>query len=251
MLASSPGFFRRSSASFQATASARCSAEAHGLVSGAGELEVHVLQRPLGRHRGVDPDLGPDQRARPRRGSAPPAGSVTRSDVPVGRTRDIAGAHGPGPSPARGGRPLRPGPPPPRSAGAARAPCPPRGAGPSPPPPGRRGAPPRPCCASRGRWCAPAPASSRHRVAHGARRLGVQPAGGLVEEEHLRVVHQRPHQGQLLPHALAAASRRARPRGRRARSAPSRPAPRSQAAAVSRWWSLRKKRRFSRAVSRS
>jgi hypothetical protein len=45
-----------------------------------------------------------------------------------------------------------------------------------------------------------------HRVAHRARRLRVEARGGLVEEDDLRLVHQRPHDGQLLPHALAEAA---------------------------------------------
>ena len=48
----------------------------------------------------------------------------------------------------------------------------------------------------------------RHRVAHRARRLRVEARRGLVEEDDLRLVQQRTHAGQLLPHALAEAAHR-------------------------------------------
>ena len=97
----------------------------------------------------------------------------------------------------------------------------------------------------------PSAASSRHRVAHRARGLRVQPAGGLVEEDDLRVVHQRADDGQLLPHALAEAAARLVLAAAQPEALQVAPRARPTPAVSSSSWSLMKKRRFSRAVSRS
>ena len=221
MRRSSPGFLRRSRTSFQKTASARRGAEAHAALplARADQLEVHLLERPRCAGTACAP-------ARPRR---------TRQRHHVGRllrrrasiTRSTAAL-----APARWARrAARPAP-----AGSARASpstrissaCPARRSS-------RSGATAssRPLItatrahsrSTSARLCehstmrAPLGGQLRHRVAHGARGLGVEPAGGLVEEEHLRVVHQRADDRQLLPHALAEAAAPARPRARPARSA--------------------------------
>jgi len=88
------------------------------------------------------------------------------------------------------------------------------------------------------------------RLAHGPGRFRIQPAGGLVEEQRLGVVQQRPDERQLLPHPLAevAALVVLTPPETEALHPPPSGLPRIGRVAVV---ELEEERRFSRAVRRS